>query len=418
MRSEKISLLALLSKLVFGMWMCPVVNHKNALAISLYIFLTGTAYQGGFAQTLRPAPAAVVLVAATVEGHAGTFLLDTGTERSCLDAGYAARLSLESISMEDIREPYGDKRADSISIKEFEIGSFHLQNVPMLATDLSAAFLKAGLAIDGVLGSDLLRQFIVTVNFSSGSAQFSKLAPPAVGAEIVKLQHVNGAYLVPVTLQGVPTRLLLDTGANWTCVSSQVWSRITTHWQPQIVLDGIRSTGAGNARFALVPRIDIAGSISRNVPLRIQAGTAGGLFADAEFEGLLGTDILHHFVLTLDLAHDTLYLVRDPSRHDDRYLYSTIGIQFAKASSGDFTVVAVWNPSPAAAAGLKIGDLIHAVNQADARRMSLDDLSRAIHGHPGSRVSLLVNSNGNRRRVSLEIRCLLCPTDAPIGKSH
>jgi C-terminal processing protease CtpA/Prc len=54
----------------------------------------------------------------------------------------------------------------------------------------------------------------------------------------------------------------------------------------------------------------------------------------------------------------------------------TIGIQFAKDADGNFRIMAVWSPSPAATAELKIGDLILAVNHLDAREMGLDDLSR------------------------------------------
>jgi C-terminal processing protease CtpA/Prc len=89
----------------------------------------------------------------------------------------------------------------------------------------------------------------------------------------------------------------------------------------------------------------------------------------------------------------------------------TIGIQFAKDADGNFRIMAVWSPSPAATAELKIGDLILAVNQLDAREMSLDDLSREIHGHPGTEVNLFIDSGGQRRTVPLEITCLLCASN-------
>ena len=49
---------------------------------------------------------AFILVRATVEGRPATFLLDPGAERSCLDAGLAARLRLRLARVESIRQPY------------------------------------------------------------------------------------------------------------------------------------------------------------------------------------------------------------------------------------------------------------------------------------------------------------------------
>jgi len=59
--------------------------------------------------------------------------------------------------------------------------------------------------------------------------------------------------------------------------------------------------------------------------------------------------------------------------------------------------MAVWNPSPATSAGLKIGDRILAVNQQDTHQMSLENLSSLIHGCPGTEVRLVTDSGGRRQ---------------------
>jgi hypothetical protein len=62
-----------------------MASGQIRLTFPLGILLIVT-FRQGFAKPLGSAPAGVNLVAATVDGQAGTFLLDTGTERSCLDA--------------------------------------------------------------------------------------------------------------------------------------------------------------------------------------------------------------------------------------------------------------------------------------------------------------------------------------------
>jgi C-terminal processing protease CtpA/Prc len=80
--------------------------------------------------------------------------------------------------------------------------------------------------------------------------------------------------------------------------------------------------------------------------------------------------------------------------------------------------MAAWHPTPAERAGVKIGDRILAVNQLNTHQMSLDELSRHIHGSPGTKVSLIIDSGGHKRSVPMTIRCLLCPKDNPLGKSQ
>ena len=360
------------------------------------------------AEPQRPA-AGVIVIAATIDGQPGRFLLDTGTDRSCLDNQFATRLALTSAYSASFRGDYGDGVATKVRVHEFVIGLIHLSGMMMLSADLSTSFAGADVFIDGILGTDVLKLVVVKLDFASGIAQFRAASPTATGGTVVKLQPVGSLYFVPLSVQGNPTRLLLDTGTNSTSISSTAWSRITNRWQPLSTLDGIRSTGgSNNAKFALVPKISVGGRSSTDVPLRIQPRTQDGLFAEDGFDGLLGTDLLQQFVVTLDLGNNRMYLTSNRKSHIDRFLFSTIGIQFAKDADGRITIRAVWKPSPAATAGLKIGDLILAVNDTDVQGMSPEDLSHELHGPPGTQVNLVIESDGRKQALAIAISCLLC----------
>jgi C-terminal processing protease CtpA/Prc len=162
----------------------------------------------------------------------------------------------------------------------------------------------------------------------------------------------------------------------------------------------------------LIPRVEIGGIVARDNPLRVQPQADAGLFANSDFDGLIGADLLSHFIVTLDLAHDRIGLKRDLKCHTDLDRFSTIGIQFMKDPGGSFTIMSVWSPSPAGDAGLKIGDRVLSVNRMETDPMSLDDLSSQIHGTPGTKVQLLIDSGGQHRDVSMAITCLLCPTES------
>ena len=392
-----------------------MANGYVRFAVSLCFVLLGQV-RDGLAQPANHSyspSSEVILIAATVDGHPANLLLDTGSERSFLDSRFAARLQIFPSGVESVLLPYGKKEVDRIRIGDLGLDAVHLRDLEVLSGDLGATSLAVGVPVDGIFGIDLLRRFIVRIDFPSGSAKLVANSAMPPGEICVRLHHIENRYFVPLKVQGTSVNLLLDTGSNASSVSSQSWSNITKYWQAQSMVDGVRSSGgSGTAKFVLIPTINIGDAKAINIPLRVQSQTRDGLFADAGFDGLLGTDVLRQFIVTLDLANDKMYLKRDPKAHIDLDRFSTIGIQFAKDAEGSFTIMAVWSPSPATAAGLKIGDRILSVNQMDVRSMSLDDFSRQIHGRPGTAVHLIVDSSGYRHDASMAISCLLCPANA------
>jgi len=111
-----------------------------------------------------------------------------------------------------------------------------------------------------------------------------------------------------------------------------------------------------------------------------------------------------------------MYLSKDRRYQMDVNRFSTIGIQFVKDSLGTFTIVAVWTPSPAAKAGLEVGDQIVAVNGLDTAPMDMEGLSRQIHGKSGQEVRLVIRSSGQERTIPLAISNLLCKAPAVVSE--
>jgi predicted metalloprotease with PDZ domain len=157
-----------------------------------------------------------------------------------------------------------------------------------------------------------------------------------------------------------------------------------------------------------IRKMTIGPTSYENLPMRVQSPTSAGFLSNPDVDGLLGSDFLKQFVVSLDLANDSLYLSPDPNFKADQDRFSTIGIQFAKDSTGFFTVMAVWSPTPASQAGLKIGDEILSVNGLSTIEMTQEDLSRQLHGESGRKIQVVIGSGGNQRTVRLESRNLLC----------
>jgi predicted aspartyl protease len=123
----------------------------------------------------------------------------------------------------------------------------------------------------------------------------SPAASPTSGA-VVALP-TGAPIMVDARLNGVPLRLVLDTGADRTVISPTALTRagIDTAGAMPFRISGV--TGSSAASLVNVPRLDIAGA--QVGPLGVVAFAVPG-----GFDGLLGRDVLDAFTVTFDPAQN------------------------------------------------------------------------------------------------------------------
>jgi len=116
-------------------------------------------------------------------------------------------------------------------------------------------------------------------------------APP--GAVI---PYEGGPLIVEAAINGVPLRLLVDTGAERTLITHAALARagIDVSAGTPVQIRGV--TGDAAAVVVSVPRLDVAGT--RVGPLPVIVHTIAGQNVD----GLLGRDVLDGFTVTVDAA--------------------------------------------------------------------------------------------------------------------
>jgi predicted aspartyl protease len=378
----------------------------------IYLFLAISGAAGCFAEEITP-PSRVsngaFLVTVRTNGILARLVIDTGAEQSFLDDEFASRLGLTRKGTMTIVKPYSVERADVVRLSDLAIGPFHLTQLDMMTSDLRYVSRALGENIDGVMGINLLCKFTIKLDYPTGMVTFAAVTEPQSAGTPVTLETINGLYFARVLVQGKEMHLLLDTGSNSSSLSWSRWLSLTSTRHEKSLIQGVGSSGGSSGvAFVCLRRVAIDDHHFRELPIRLQPRTQTGLFADPRFDGLLGGDILRQFIVTLDLAKQMIYLKKDPRYKRDPYYFSTIGIQFIKEGSGFFTVVAVWVGSPAAEAGVRIGDQILSVNGINTEQMNLDSFSRRIHGPAGTLVRMKVKSNGLESAVSITIRNLLC----------
>lgn len=123
---------------------------------------------------------------------------------------------------------------------------------------------------------------------------------PAAGLEI---PYTGGPLVVSAALNGVPLRLIVDTGADRTLISPAAMAR--AGFDPgggtPVQIRGV--TGDAAATLVRVPRLDLAGTHVGPVAVVVHTLTAEGV------DGLLGRDVLDAFTVTVDAAARRAVLV-------------------------------------------------------------------------------------------------------------
>jgi predicted aspartyl protease len=384
----------------------PSPIFKEALLFVFLNFLSGIVITTAHAQSRNVDGS--FLVNARVNGVPAVLMLDTGAEYSVLDRQFAQRLGLRSIAIADLRKLYSSESTEIMLVSTLETQTMHGSDVKVITDDLTATSRALGEHIDGVLGDDLLQTSTITLDYGAGSMSVD----PAAGVHhgvLIKLRKLDDRYFVLLELDRVPMALLLDTGTNFSMLSQSGLQKLNHDRTEDPIINGVRSPGtSATSQLVCIHQLVIGGISYQHFPMRVQPTTSAGLFADPGIDGLLGSDFLGQFVVELDLANRTMYLNHDHNVEGDQDRLSTIGIQFAKDPTGVFTVMAVWSPTPASEANLKMGDQILSVNGLDTSEMTQQDLSRQLHGEPGREIQLRIRSEEEDRTVRLTTRNLLC----------
>ncbi len=375
------------------------------LLVIALIILSGTLIKSAHAQSRNVD--GTFLVEVRIDRAPAVFVLDTGAERSLLDREFAQRLGLRPVGLANIQKPYSSDQTEVVLVTNVDIQSVHIKDIKMLTNDLAASSAALGVHIDGVLGNDILGKFAVALDYSAGSVTFGPISAIHHGVPI-KLRRIGDQYFANLKSGGVPLTFLLDTGTNFSSLSQGGWSRLNQDKRLLPAIDGVRSSGtSATSKLVCIPQMLIGRASYENLPMRVQPPTAG-ILSNPDISGLLGSDFLMRFLVLLDFANNSLYLSPDPNFKADQDRFSTIGIQFAKDSTGFFTVMAVWSPTPASEANFSVGDQILSANGLSTIEMTQEDLSSQLHGNPGREIQLDISSHGSRRTVRLAIKNLLC----------
>ena len=344
------------------------------------------------------------------DGKPRLFLVDTGTSACLIDRAVARELKLKPATATDSGVTF------DYVITPFNLGPDVL-STPTAPFDLSdlSIFQQFCPGVVGILGTSFLSNFTVRLDYPAhrmdlllGSAAGTSFEPR--DATRLPLKVLERHYCVEADLDGHVVPFIIDTGAD------RIFSRspdLVKSLKPRAVLSGTHTlvaTDSGletkvvDSRLMRLHRFRL-GAMTWDNPVVEQT------LVDTQYPSNgLGDDFLKRFHVLIDFPASMLYLTPDPAYKEDTQEWVGTGIVWA-TYNGKVIVDQVYSPSPAALAGLAVGDEIVSYMGQPLMGMSQADIGALFQSKKktGDTVTLEIKplSHLPTRSVKLRIKSLL-----------
>ena len=309
-------------------------------------------------------------------GKPRRFVFDTGSP-SMITSALAAELGLDVVDRRMGKDSHGAIIESEIVQADMTLGGVTFHKVPMFAADFSAAKTAQCLIGDGVLGSEILPLCAWQIDLPQSVLRCD--------SKLKNLDHVKTAIQLRLHDFGYPHAPFLDVAFAKNAKSKAMFDTGSPGYLTISPPDFEGAKRAGGISEIVSGRGSLGGSLGGQAPNgdQVRAGLKSFSVGDVELDGvvatvresppsLVGASILEHFVVTLDARSGAAYL--DKYR-EGPFVRPSFG--FSLSYEPDVSVSLVWDNSPAAKAGLRVGQRLTAINGIEVAS-SCDGIERAL----------------------------------------
>lgn len=276
----------------------------------------------------------------------------------------------------------------------------------------------AGINVNGIIGSDIFRRFVVRINYKQriislfNPASFKTPGKnfTAIPLLIDKFKpHITSSTAI-IPDKPMPLKLLIDTGAS---LALLLYTNTNHNLSlPPLYVKSRLGMGIGGFIEGFLGRIsslDLANLSIPNVIANFQdiPPHADSLWIQNR-NGIIGNQILSRFHIIIDYPNELLYL-QPNSRLQKVFLSEKSGLTITASGKklDVFTVHDIIPNSPADIAGIKTGDVIAAVNGSAAAFHSLEQITNKFYRKAGKKINLVIIRNGSKMKTSFLLREML-----------
>jgi len=357
-----------------------------------------------------------ILVEVRIDGRGPyPFLVDTGGH------DIVTTFAVKALGIRSV----GDKPSSGAGEKSVSSGYAHVDRIDAggaLLSDQTVVTLDfsppdvEGIQLGGMLGVEFLERFVVQIDYGAKTltlidpAHFSTADRTGLGVAIPfvfygHMPQVRGSF------DGRPARYDIDTGSR---VEVTLTASFVSHERlREAYPNGAKITdgwGVGGASRSYVVRAGelSLGSVTTSRPIASFSEAKHGSFSDSNYEGNVGSGLLKRYVATFDYSGRTLYLKSTQSLDPDVGAFDRVGM-WLNLGEGGMAVMDLAAGGPAEKAGLKVGDVVIAIDGAAVSTRSLSDVRRSLKLAPVGRPLAIAYSRAGTPAIAQVVPSDLIP---------
>lgn len=274
----------------------------------------------------------------------------------------------------------------------------------------------SGTKIDGILGMDIFRRFIVKINYETEQIYLFEPKHHHYNTKkydsIPFIKEKDKMYLESKINVGrdkeYSVKWLVDSGAAMTVMLHSQESDST--FIPKGAVPGNIGKGLGGFIMGYLGKMnkvrfgkyDFEQTIGN---FHILPDSLYSPKTDSIKEGLLGNKILRQFHLIFDYHNSTIFA--KPNRYFQNMVkkdLSGISLIATGLNLNHFIIEEVYPNSPAALSGLKKGDVLKKINRRSTLLMSLQGIEKRLSNDNGKKLKLVVKRGSEKIKIELELK--------------
>lgn len=347
-----------------------------------------------------------------VNGRKASLMFDTGFSGAVLiDDGINIGKPSGYMTLRDF---VGEFQAPIVDIKSLKLGAKVIDPTGMKAVQQPAKqfSMSYNTNCSGIMGLEVVRKYVTEINFENSKFIFhpntvdiSKRVPDNKRTFLARLlPKGNGSLEMAVeAANGRKMTLALDTGnAFFATTHRDVLERIGL-WETGKDAKFMRSSWVASGE---VPSFDLNMKNIKifGVPVESSVWSIIDLPASsAEGDGTIGYGFLKNFNIIIDYERRRVWLENFTGKTGNE-LEGSIGVSaFPNPNDNNRTVVVRVAPeSPAAKAGLKVGDVILSIDGVELLDIGFRRLDSLMKGPKGSKMKLVTSRRGQLIRYEVE----------------
>lgn len=342
------------------------------------------------------------------------FVFDTGASTAVLDEEVAKKIGVVADYQQPTEGAAGTEMYNIALSQKLHIQDVTLANAHVVLVDLKRLSKRGNQKIDGIIGANIMQQFVTRLNFDKNVIELYKSIDEIENVEEYKAlpAALDFANIPQVNLeftlgndQKFNGNFLFDSGANMTFLLNTPFvkkKKIASIIGKTIENKAESLTTSSTFKIGKVSKVQLANFEFGEMPIDLSNSKSGVMASDA-YAGILGVKIINRFNSILDYNNKKIYL-KPNKTYADEFEFPLSGISIEKEAE-KIQISNVIKDSEAFTKGIREGDVVVSI---DGEKLTTVKAYRTLLKQKNKKVELILkDKKGVAKTVIITLKRLI-----------